>query len=77
MDSQSIFNFFNRVIEREFGNKGLNYLKPDFWKNGKLFVKSKNSIWASELWINREDFINKINKEIGSREVREIGIKNL
>lgn len=75
LDDKSLFYFFNREIEKEFGSKGLENLKPSFWKDGKLFVKSKSSTWASELWINRQDVIEKINKEIGSKEIREIKIK--
>ena len=76
LDDKTIYYFFNKVIEREYGNKGLAKLKPDFLKNGKLFVRAESSVWSGELWTNREDIVKKINAEIGSKEVREIKLKN-
>lgn len=75
LDKKSIYYFFNKVIEKEYGSKGMENLKPDFLKNGKIFVKAKSSVWANELWLNREDFLDKMNKEIGSEEIKEIKIK--
>jgi hypothetical protein len=76
LDDKSIYYFFNKVVEKEYGNKGLGSLKPDYFEAGKIFVKAKSSVWANELWLNREEIKEKINKEIGSREVVEIKIKN-
>jgi hypothetical protein len=76
LDEKSLFYFFNKIIEREYGSKGLFNLKPDFLKNKKIFVKAKSSVWANELWLNRGEIIEKINQEIGSKEVDEISIKN-
>ncbi len=76
IDEKTIFYFFNKVVEREYGNKGLANLKADFLKSGKLFVKTKSSVWANELWLNKKDVAEKINKEIGSKEVDEIKIKS-
>ncbi len=76
LGSKSIFYFFSKIIEKEYGNRGLENLKPVFWKNGKLFVESRNSVWGGDLWINRRKIIKKINQEIGLKEVQEIKIEN-
>ena len=76
MDEKSIFYFFNKIIEKEYGNRGLESLRPTYWKNGKLFVEAKSSVWGGDLWINRAAIISKINQEIGSRTVDEIKIKS-
>lgn len=76
LDEKSLYYFFNKIIEREYGNKGLANLKADFLKNGRLFIKAKSSVWANDLWLNKEEIVEKINKEIGTREVTEIKIKN-
>lgn len=76
LDEKTIFYFFNKVIEKEYGSKGLANLKADFLKEGKLFIKGKSSVWANELWLNKEDIAEKMNKEIGSKEIKEIKIKN-
>ncbi len=75
LDDKSIFYFFNKIIEKEYGNKGLGNLSPNFLKRKTLFVKAKSSVWANELWLNKEEIIEKINKEIGSAEIKEIKIK--
>ncbi len=76
LDEKSIFYFFKKIIEKEYGDKGAANLQPDFWKGKKLFVKTKSSVWANELWLNRKEIAEKINKEIGSSEIDEIKIKN-
>ena len=35
LDEKSIFYFFNKVVEREYGNKGLVNLCPNFLKSKK------------------------------------------
>ncbi len=76
LDEKSLYYFFNKIIEREYGNKGLANLRADFLKNGKLFIKAKSSVWANDLWLNKGEIVEKINKEIGSKEIREIKIKS-
>jgi len=77
IDEKTIFYFFNKIIEREYGNKGLANLKPEIIKNRKLFVMAKSSVWANELWLNREEIAKEINQEIGAPEINEIKIKNI
>lgn len=76
IDEKTIFYFFNKIIEREYGNKGLASLRPEILKNKKLFIKAKSSVWANELWLNRQGIAKEINKEIGSPEIDEIKIKS-
>jgi predicted nucleic acid-binding Zn ribbon protein len=76
LDEKSIFYFFERIVEKEYGSKGLANLKADFLKNGKLFIKAKSSAWANELWISRKEVVEKLNKEIGSQEIDEIKVKS-
>lgn len=76
VDEKTIFYFFNKIIEREYGNKGLANLRTEILKNKKLFIKAKSSVWANELWLNRGEIIKKINKEISSPEIDEIKIKS-
>lgn len=75
IDEKSIFYIFNKIIEREYGSRGLANLKPDFLKDKKIFVKAKGSVWANELWLNKEEIMEKINREIGSEELKEVKIK--
>lgn len=74
-DDKSIFYAFQRVIKAEYGAQGLKNFQADFWKNGKLFVRTESSVWASELQLKREEIRAKINQELGAEEVREIKLK--
>lgn len=74
-DEKSIFYAFQRVIKEEYGAQGIKNFQPDFWKNGRLFVRTESSVWASELQLKREEIRAKMNKELGTDEVREIKLK--
>ena len=74
-DQKSIFYAFQRVVKDEYGAQGLKNFVPDFWKNGRLFVRVESSVWASELQLNRNELRVKLNKELGGEEVREIKVK--
>jgi PIN domain nuclease of toxin-antitoxin system len=41
-------------------------------KNGKLSLKSMNSIWAFEISINKESIIKKLNDKLGNNLIRDI-----
>ena len=74
LDDKSIFFVFSKIIKNEYGNRGIENLKADYFKNGKLFIKTENSNWANEIWLNREDIIAKINRELGTNEIRELSL---
>lgn len=74
LDDKTIFFLFEKVIQEEYGNMGRANLRPDYYKNGKLFVKAVSSNWASELFQNRTRFIQKFNEELGREELREIKV---
>ncbi|MCD6116094.1 DUF721 domain-containing protein [bacterium] len=42
------------------------------FSNGKVFVKVKNDSWRNELVFYKQEIIDKINRDIGSKEVNEI-----
>ena len=75
ISEKDIFFVFQKIIVREFGQIGAGKLVADFWKDGKLFIKSKSPAFASELFMNRESVKNKINQELGEEIVREIKVK--
>ena len=74
LDSNSIYYVFSKIIKDEYGNRGVENLKADYFKEKKLFIKAENSNWASEVWLNRNTIIEKINKELGSNEINDISL---
>lgn len=75
LDDKTVFYIFKKIIKEEFGNIGVEKLKPDFYKNKTIFIKPINSVWAAELWSNRVKIIRKINIEIGREVVKKIKTK--
>lgn len=75
LNDKDIFYIFQRVIREEYGNIGVEKFKADFYKNRILFIKSDSSAWASELWMNKDKLIKKMNAELGDGAVERIKIK--
>jgi len=72
LDDKTVFFLFKKIIKEEFGNVGLEKLVPDYFAKGILHIKSESSAWASELWLQKDKIMRKINKEIGKEEIRDI-----
>jgi len=75
LDDKTVFFLFKKIIKEEFGSVGLEKLVPDYFANGILHIKSGSSNWSSELWLQKETIIQKINQEIGSKEIKDIKTK--
>lgn len=76
LDDQTVFYIFRKMVAQEYGVRGGQYIEARYYKNKKLFVAAKNSLWMSELQLSRQHFIDAINKEIGSDAVNEIKIES-
>jgi hypothetical protein len=74
LDDKTIYFNFKKIIKEEFGNIGLANLRPEYYKNKTIFVKSDSSVWSSELWLNRDRIVRKINAEIGGKVIDRIKI---
>lgn len=72
LDDKTVFFVFKKVIQKEFGNLGVENFSADYFGKGVLSVKSRSSAWASELWVNKERIIKKINQEFGEETVKKI-----
>lgn len=75
LDEKTVFYIFKKIIQSEYGNKGVEKVKPDFYKNGKLFISSDSSSWANEMWLGREEIKNKINQELKTKEIKEVTVR--
>ncbi|HBO16609.1 MAG: hypothetical protein UR69_C0002G0023 [Candidatus Moranbacteria bacterium GW2011_GWE2_35_2-] len=75
LDDKTVFYIFDKIIKSEYGLIGSVRVRPDYFKNGKLFVKTQSSAWASEVFLDRKRITEKINRELGGKEIIEIVIK--
>ena len=76
IDDKTIKHIFTQVIRDEYGRQGEKNIIPKFYKNGIIFVSIQNSIWAQELWMQRNFFITKLNNKIGNDIIKNIKIAN-
>ena len=74
LENKDIFYLFERIIKQEYGNRGVKSLKPGYFSKGKIFVKSDSSIFSSELLLNKNEIIRKLNQEIGNEEIVDIRV---
>lgn len=74
LEDKDIFYLFERIIKQEYGNQGTKNLKAGYYKNGKLYIKSDSSIFSSELLLNKNEIIRKLNQEIGNNEIVDIKV---
>jgi len=72
LDEKTVFYIFEKIIKREYGRMGGENIQPRFYKKGKIFIKTQSSNWANEIWLNRQSLVKKINRELGSDEIKEI-----
>ncbi len=75
IDQETVFYLLNKIIKIKYGEVGLLNIKPDFFKDKKIFLRIKNSNWANEVWLNKEMLVMEVNKMIGDNEIKEIKIK--
>ena len=64
----------SRAVRMEYGRQGEQNITPRFLKNGVLFVKIDNSLWAQELWMRRTFFVEHVNTTVGSSVLTDIKI---
>lgn len=74
IDQATVEILFRQAVKDEFGEVGVGYFSPELLKDKVLFVKTKSSIWSSELWLLRDKIIKKINAEANEQVLREIKV---
>ena len=54
------------------GKKVAKVTIPQKVSNKKIFIKVKNDVWRQEITFLKSEIIQKINKELGSNEIKDI-----
>jgi predicted nucleic acid-binding Zn ribbon protein len=76
LDDRTVFYLFKKLVAQEYGSRGEHNIEARFYKNKKLFVAAKSSLWMSELQLNRQHFVDALNREFGTDAVREIKVES-
>lgn len=74
IDEKTIFHIAKRVIVEEYGKRGGENVIPILYKDKKLFLSPRSSLWASEVMLERVYLCKQINKMIGEEAIKEIKI---
>ncbi len=49
--------------------------EPQFFSNGKIFVKVKSDVWRNELFFHKTDLVRRLNQILGEPTVKDIVFK--
>lgn len=74
IDEKTIFHIAKRVVTEEYGVRGGENIIPTFYKEKKLFLAPRSSLWASEILLGRTHICKRINDILGTEAVKEIKI---
>lgn len=74
IDEKTIFHIAKQVLIEEYGVRGGENIIPNFYKDKKLFLAPRSSLWGSEAYLMREHLVSRINAILGSEAVKEIKI---
>lgn len=72
LDDKTIFFLFRKIIQEEYGMRGLHELSPVQYEGKILSIKANNPLYSNELWMRRELLIGRMNQELGDEGVVEI-----
>lgn len=74
IDEKTIFHIARQVLVEEYGVRGGENIIPTYYKDKKLFLAPRSSLWGSEAYLMREHIAKRINVILGSEEVKEVKI---
>lgn len=75
LNKESVDCIFRKIMQDEYGKKGLENVQLKDLKNRKIILKLKSSVWANEIWINRAFILKELNKQLGSEKIEDIKIE--
>lgn len=74
LDEKTVFYICKRVLIEEYGVRGGENIIPSFYKEKKLFLTPRSSLWSSELWLQKDRIRERINIMLGCEGVVEVKI---
>lgn len=75
IDQKTVFFLAEKIIEEEYGKRGAASLAPRYFKDGKLHISGKSSLWVEEIKNFREEFLRRL-AESGADTVKEIKVSH-
>lgn len=72
LDDKTVFYIARKVLVEEYGIRGGENIIPTFYKEKKLFLSARSSLWGNEIWLERDRLKEKMNILLGSEAISEI-----
>jgi len=66
---------FRTLAKEKWGDTVLQKMQPKSYKDGNLFVQTRNSAWANELYNNRSKMLYKLNQKFSQQKIKRIIVK--
>lgn len=74
LDEKTVFYIAKKVLVEEYGLRGGENIIPTLYKEKKLFLSARSSLWGNEIWLERDRLREKMNILLGGEAIREIKI---
>lgn len=72
VDEKTIFYLFQKIIRRQYGERGEGGISFVFFREGVLGVRTKTPLWANEIWLVRGDLVRELNELLEDEVIRDI-----
>lgn len=72
LDEKTVFHVAKRIVIEEYGLQGAENITPVFYRGKKLFLNPTSSLWANEVFLQRDYLRTRINTLLGSEAIVEI-----
>jgi hypothetical protein len=72
LDEKTVFHIAKKVLVEEYGIRGGENIIPTFYKEKKLFLSARSSLWGNEIWLERDRLKEKMNTLLGDEAIEEI-----
>lgn len=74
LDEQTVFYIAKKVLLEEYGLKGGENIIPTLFKEQKLYLSARSSLWGNEIFLEKERLKEKMNLLLGASAIHEIKV---
>lgn len=75
LDEKTLFFLVTKIIEEEYGKRGIASVVPRYFDGSKLFLSCKSSLWVEEIALFRIDLLRRLSDQ-GVESVKDIKVSH-
>lgn len=72
VDEKTLFFILKKVVKELYGTKGVESIIPITYKEKKLFLQPRSSLWANEITLEKKKLIQRVNELLEGEAVEDI-----